>query len=156
MARLAARTTSKTGLIVAEAPSIGALDQIRRSKHSLLVTYRRDGTPVPTPAWVAEHEGVLYARVERGSGKLKRMRRDRRVLVAPCTFRGTLRGAALEAVGRVLAPEEEPRAERALAARYGLGRWLFERSADLLRTDMCYLELTPGAWEDEMDSKTRA
>jgi hypothetical protein len=31
--------------------------------------------------------------------------------------------------------------------RYGLGRALFERAMDVMRVDMCYLEITPGAWE---------
>ena len=35
---------------------------------------------------------------------------------------------------------------RALAARYGLGRELFERTVDVLRIDMCFLEITPGPW----------
>jgi uncharacterized protein len=140
---------------LADAPRAGSLEEIRHSRHSLLVTFRRDGTPVATPVWAAESEGALYVRVERGSGKLKRLRRDPRVLVAPCTFRGRPTGAPLEALGRVLARVQEPRAESALASRYGFGRWLFELGADLMRTDMCYLELTPGAWESGMDSKTR-
>jgi hypothetical protein len=48
----------------------------------------------------------------------------------------------------VLAPAEEPLAEQALARRYGFGRELFERTMDVLRVDMCFLEITPGAWED--------
>ena len=46
----------------------------------------------------------------------------------------------------MLEPAEEAIAERALAGRYGLGRELFERAMDVLRVDMCFLELTPGAW----------
>ena len=85
-------------------------------------------------------------RSERSSGKVKRLRNDARLLVAPCTVRGEPLGAPLEASARVLAPGEEPRAERALAQRYGFGRELFERTMDLLRVDMCFLEITPGAW----------
>jgi hypothetical protein len=36
--------------------------------------------------------------------------------------------------------------KRALAQRYGLGRELFERAMDLLRVDMCFLEITPERW----------
>jgi PPOX class probable F420-dependent enzyme len=101
---------------------------------------------VPTPVWAAPAGEVLYARSERCSGKVKRLRRDPRMLVAPCTVRGEPLGAPFEASGRVLSPEEEPLAERTLAERYALGRELFERTMDLLRVDMCYLELTPKAW----------
>jgi uncharacterized protein len=125
---------------------VGSLEEIAGCKRALLVTYRRDGTPVPTPVWAAAADGLLYVRSERSSGKVKRLRRDARLLVAPCTVRGEPIGAPLEARARVLDAEQEPVAERALARRYGLGRELFERAMDLLRVDMCYLELTPGAW----------
>jgi uncharacterized protein len=120
--------------------------QLARAKRTLLVTYRRDGTPVPTPVWAAAAGGVLYVRSERAAGKLKRLRHDPRMLIAPCTVRGKPLGAPLEASGRMLAAEEEPRAEQALASRYGFGRWLFEATMDLMRVDMCYLQITPGAW----------
>ncbi len=110
----------------------------------MLITYRRDGRSVPTPVWAAAADGRLYVRSERAAGKLKRLRRDPRMLIAPCTVRGRPLGAPLEASGRMLAAEEEPRAEQTLAGRYGLGREIFERGMDLLRVDMCYLEITPG------------
>jgi hypothetical protein len=57
--------------------------------------------------------------------------------------RGTPLGPPLPAHGRVLAPAEERAAERAIARRHGLHRALFELAVDLLRVDMCYLELSP-------------
>jgi PPOX class probable F420-dependent enzyme len=89
---------------------------------------------------------LLYVRVERASGKVKRLRRDPRLLVAPSTARGKPLGPPLEASGEVLQAGDEARAERALAARYGRGRELFELAADLMRVDMCYLQITPGSW----------
>jgi hypothetical protein len=146
-ARLAARTAPRQARTIAHASRDGSLDELERCKRALLVTYRRDGTPVPTPVWAARAGEVMYVRTERGSGKVKRLRRDPRLLVAACTVRGQPLGPPLEASATVLGPDEEPPAERALAARYGLGRELFERTMDLMRVDMCYLRLTPGAWE---------
>jgi PPOX class probable F420-dependent enzyme len=146
LARLAARTAPAGARAIAELPRTGSVQEIRRCKAALLVTYRRDGTPVPTPAWAAESDGRLYVRSERRSGKVKRLRADPRMLVAPCTAQGRPLGAPLEAYARVLAGAQELAAERALARRYGFGRWLFELAVDLLRVDMCYLEITPGGW----------
>jgi PPOX class probable F420-dependent enzyme len=146
-ARFAARTAPGGARHIGEQPRTGTVEDVGRCKRALLVTYRRDGTPVPTPVWAALADGVLYVRSERASGKLKRLRRDPRMLVAPCTVRGEPLGAPFEASARVLGGEEELLAERTLAARYGLGRELFERAMDLMRVDMCYLEITPGAWE---------
>jgi PPOX class probable F420-dependent enzyme len=126
-------------------PTDGTLDELSRHRHTLVATFRRDGSLVATPVWAGIADGRLYVRAERGSGKVKRLRRDARALLAPCTVRGTQLGPPLPATGRVLAPEEEHVAERALADRYGLVRALFERAMDLIRIDMCYLELTPAA-----------
>jgi PPOX class probable F420-dependent enzyme len=148
-ARLAARTAPRGARAVAALARTGSPAQIALHKRALLVTFRRVGTPVPTPVWAAPGgDGLLYVRSERDSGKLKRLRNDPRLLLAPCTVRGKPLGAPFEARARTLAPEEEPVAERALVARYGLGRECFERAMDLLRVDMCFLEITPGAWED--------
>ncbi|MCW2970435.1 MAG: class putative F420-dependent enzyme [Solirubrobacterales bacterium] len=147
MARLAARMAPHGAHETADAPRTGSLDDVGRSKRALLVTYRRDGTPVPTPVWAARAGSVLYVRTERGSGKVKRLRRDPRLLVAPCTMQGKPLGPPLEASATVLAGEEERAAEQALATRYGRGRELFEHAMDLMRIDMCYLRVTPGSWE---------
>ena len=116
-------------------------------KHTLLVTFRRDGSAVATPVWAAPAAGRSYVRTARSSPKVARLRHDPRVLVAPCTARGRPLGPPFEARARVLAPEEEPIAERALADFYGRGRALFEWSVDRLRVDMCYLELEPATAE---------
>jgi uncharacterized protein len=145
-ARLAARNAPRGAETIGRSPHTGTIAQIDACKRALLVTYRRDGTPVPTPVWAASAGGRLYVRSERSSGKVKRLRNDARLLVAPCTVRGKPLGAPLEARALVLPSAHEPIGERALARRYGLGRELFERAMDLLRVDMCFLEITPGPW----------
>ena len=146
LARLAARGAPRGAQLISEAPRSGSVAGFGSCKCTLLVSYRRDGTPVPTPVWAAPAGGALYVRSERGSGKVKRLRGDARVLLAPCTARGRPLGGPLEATAAVLGPEEEILAERILAGRYGFGRALFERAMDLMRVDMCYLKLTPGPW----------
>jgi uncharacterized protein len=142
-ARLAARTAPRGSREIADAPRTGSVESVRAHKRTLLITYRSNGAPVPTPVWAAEAGGRLYVRTERASGKVKRLRKDARVLVAPCTVRGKPLGLPFEATGRLLAAHEEPLAERALAARYGLGRALFEWTMDRMHIDMGYLEIIP-------------
>jgi PPOX class probable F420-dependent enzyme len=144
---MTARLTPRGAREIVSAPRSGQIADVRACKRSLLVTYRRDGTPVPTPVWAAEAGGRLYVRTERAAGKVKRLRNDSRLLVAPCTVRGKPLGAPLEATARMLPPEEELLAEQVLAARYGFGRAIFERAMDVLRVDMGYLEITPGTWD---------
>ncbi|HEY7891127.1 MAG TPA: PPOX class F420-dependent oxidoreductase [Solirubrobacteraceae bacterium] len=148
-ARLAARTAPKGARTITDVPRTGSIGDIRAHKRALVVTYRKDGTPVPTPVWAAEDGGCLYVRSERTCGKVKRLRKDPRVLIAPCTVRGKPLGPPFEATGRLLEPDEEPRAERVLASRYGPGRALFEWAMDRLRIDMGYLEITIDPWPSD-------
>lgn len=148
MARLAARTAPAGTRTITDAPRTGTVEEIAVRKRTLLVTFRRSGAAVATPVWAAEGERRFYVRSERTAGKIKRLRNDSRVLIAPCTVRGRPLGAPLEARASVVASEREPLAERALARRYGLGRALFEWTFDRLRIDMCYLEIVPGGWDD--------
>jgi uncharacterized protein len=156
-ARLAARTSPRGMREIAAAPRSplpagsdserllrGGLARAR--KHALLVTFRRDGAAVPTPVWAAPAGERLYVRTARASGKVARLRHDARALVAPCSARGVPLGAPFEAHARVLAAGEEPRAEHALRDAYGVGRALFEWWMDVLRVDMCYLEIAPARW----------
>ncbi len=142
-ARLQARLLRRAARAQAQAPATGTLAALASNRHALVTTFRRDGTPVATPVWAAVEAGRIYVRAERSSGKVRRLRRDWRALVAPCTASGRALGAPLPARGRVLEAREELPAEHALARRYGLGRALFEGTMDLMGVDMCYLELTP-------------
>lgn len=146
-ARFAARTAPAGSRSIAEVPRTGAVEELCAHKRTLLATFRRSGVAVATPVWAAEADGRFYVRSERTAGKLKRLRNDSRVLVAPCTVRGKPLGAPLEATASVVSPEREHVAEQALVSRYGLGRALFEWTFDRMRIDMCYLEIVPGRWD---------
>lgn len=146
-ARLAARIAPAGLRSIAEVPRTGTVEELCAHKRTLLATFRRNGVVVATPVWAAESDGRFYVRSERIAGKIKRLRNDPRVLVAPCTVRGKPLGAPLEAIASVVPPEREHVAEQALVRRYGLGRALFEWTFDRMRIDMCYLEIVPGRWD---------
>jgi PPOX class probable F420-dependent enzyme len=78
------------------------LDKIGAGSYVLLTTYRRDGTPVPTPVWVVQDGDALAVWTPTDSGKIKRIRRDPRVAVASCTFRGEPTGPAVPARAEIL------------------------------------------------------
>lgn len=78
------------------------VDRLSTGKYLLLTTYRKDGTAVPTPVWVARDNDQLVAWSAANAGKVKRIRRDGRVEVAPCDVRGTPTGPAVPGMARVL------------------------------------------------------
>ena len=69
-----------------------ALAQFVNQSYLNLESFKRDGTPVQTPLWFAEDDGVLYIYTLANSGKVKRILRNPRVRIAPCTMRGNVTG----------------------------------------------------------------
>jgi PPOX class probable F420-dependent enzyme len=114
------------------------------SKYALLTTFRKSGEPVPTPVWFGVgDDGKLYVRSERDTGKVKRIRRDGRVRVAPSSFRGKPLGPPVEARARVLPAEEEERAEHAIQSNYGRFRRVYEGAGNRIGIDAVYIEIEP-------------
>ncbi len=83
-----------------------------------LETYRRSGAAVRTPVWFAEAEELLYVYSLANAGKVKRIRANPRVRVAPCDMRGNLKGDWLEAEARLVEGEEEKRGHQYLNQKY--------------------------------------
>ena len=90
-----------------------------------LTTFRKSGAPVSTPLWFALHEGRLYATTEPDSGKMKRIRNNPSVLLAPCNAWGKEKGPRVEGLARSVEDEPTPEAEAALYQKYRLGLGLF-------------------------------
>ena len=65
-------------------------------------SFKRNGTPVQTPVWFAEDHGVLYVYTLANAGKVKRIRRNPRIRLAPCTVRGTVIGPWVEAEATIV------------------------------------------------------
>jgi PPOX class probable F420-dependent enzyme len=113
-------------------------------KYALLVTFRRDGTPVPTPVWFGlDDEGRLYTRTESDTAKVKRIRRDPHARVAPATVRGKPVGPVAEGQARIVPASEQEHAEQAIKSNYGVGRRLYEGAGNRLGVETVYIEVTP-------------
>ncbi|RKT56827.1 PPOX class F420-dependent oxidoreductase [Saccharothrix australiensis] len=89
-------------------------------KYLLLTTFRRDGTPVPTPVWAVRRDGVIRVWSAADAGKVKRIRNNPEVTVGPCDFRGNPTGAGTPARARVLDERAGAETRRLIGAKYGL------------------------------------
>jgi uncharacterized protein len=113
--------------------------EIHGQKYISLATFRKSGVAVYTPIWFAEDDGKLYFMTNSKLGKVKRLRNNPKVKIAPCTIRGKITGPEFAASARLLAREEAPRVRRAINAKYWLARLpLLWRNTDT------YIEITPG------------
>jgi PPOX class probable F420-dependent enzyme len=122
----------------------GDFSGLEGRKHCLVVTFRRSGEAVPTPVWVGFADGRLYFRSEKRAGKIKRIRTNPRVVVAPCDNRGKPLGEPVEGRARVVPAAGEERAEAAIQSNFGLGRRIYEGVAMNLGPEGAYVEVAPG------------
>jgi PPOX class probable F420-dependent enzyme len=81
---------------------------------------------VPTPVWFVQDGEILYVRTGAVSGKIKRIRNNRQVRVAPCDMRGSLKGEWVEAQAELIEADVARRVNGLLDKKYGLMKKLFE------------------------------
>jgi PPOX class probable F420-dependent enzyme len=104
--------------------------QFALTKYLNLETFRKSGVGVRTPVWFAQVPGqaIFYVYSEADAGKLKRIRNNPSVRIAPCNFRGDLRGVWVEAHARICEAKEASAGQQLLRRKYGLlkivGDWL--------------------------------
>jgi uncharacterized protein len=130
---------------------VGALAD---EKYISLTTFKQDGTPVATPVWVVSDDGQrLLVWTSSQTWKVKRLRRDPRVIVTASDFRGRTRGESYEGVGRLLDIPQGSLVEPLLNRKYGLTRRLLGLFNRLVRVvtrkqpePAAYIEIVdPGA-----------
>jgi uncharacterized protein len=122
-------------------------------KYISLTTFKKDGTAVATPVWVVSDDGRrLLVWTGSDTWKVKRLRRDPRVVVAASDYRGRVRGESVEGVGRLLDIPQGSLVEPLLDRKYGLMRRLlgvFNRLVRVVTRNQpeaaAYIEITDPA-----------
>ena len=116
----------------------------------LLTTFRLSGRPVATPVWVVEGLDGLLVTTSGASGKVKRIRKNTSVQLAPCDARGRVPEGAATIIGtaRVLEDAESRGViDAALERKYGL-RYKAIRAAGKVRrsiTESVVVRIVPEA-----------
>jgi PPOX class probable F420-dependent enzyme len=108
------------------------LESLATESYVSLATFRKNGAAVEIPVWVAPLDGRLVVVTDGTSAKVKRIRANEKVRLAPCDVRGKVRGNWVEGLARIITdPERSERAHTALVDKYGwqmrlldLGSWL--------------------------------
>ncbi len=92
-------------------------------KYVSFVSFRRNGSPVATPVWVAPYgSDELCFTTAGNAAKVKRLRANDRVTIQPCDMRGRLRPGTspVEGRARVVTGHEFPAVEAAVSRKYGI------------------------------------
>jgi PPOX class probable F420-dependent enzyme len=135
------RGRSTKAVDAATAEPTGSINDLK-GKYCLLITYKRDGTPMPSPLWFGVRDGKLYAESGAEDWKVKRIRNNPNVRVAPCNTRGVPTGPPFLGTARIVEKHEEAEADRIIQSNYGWYRTVYER---LLahRVATANIEVTP-------------
>jgi PPOX class probable F420-dependent enzyme len=99
-------------------------DRLDDEQFVSLTTYKRNGEGVATPLWIAADDGQLVFWTPADSWKVKRVRRDARVTMRPCSRSGKVAPGAPTVEGRghvVDDAAEVARVEAMFKRKYGLG-----------------------------------
>jgi PPOX class probable F420-dependent enzyme len=94
--------------------------ELAKGKYLLLTTFRKDGTPVPTPVWVVADGDEMFVWSGKDTGKVKRIRRDGAVRIAPCDARGNPTGESTAAHAELVDDTASDRVRELIGKKYGI------------------------------------
>jgi PPOX class probable F420-dependent enzyme len=96
------------------------LEQFLGQQYLSLETYRKTGAAVATPVWFAQDNELFYVYSLVDAGKVKRIRNNPRVRIAPCSARGMVKGPWVDAEARIVEGREEEHGHKLLNQKYWL------------------------------------
>jgi uncharacterized protein len=125
--------------------------QFDGQKYLNLETFKKNGDGVKTPVWfaadpvanLASSDAKLYLYTIGVSGKVKRVRNNPRVRIAPCDARGNVLGEWVEARAEIVAGEEAARGVRLLNKKYFPWKQLLAFFASFSRRERIVFALHP-------------
>jgi PPOX class probable F420-dependent enzyme len=141
------KTASTPAVLTGAAATPGSggpdLSALAKSWSAQLVTFRRTGVGVPTPVNLAIVGDRGYFRTYDTTGKVKRLRNNALVTLAPCTPRGKATGEPVKARARLLSGDEVQVARQALAKRFPVfQRFMIPALHKLARYTTVHYEVT--------------
>lgn len=102
------------------------LAQFSAQRYVNLETYRKSGQGVRTPLWFIEQQGVLYMRTPAQSAKVKRIRNNPHVRIAPSDLRGNPKGIWIDGEATLIEAAQAEWVNQLVKRKYGLFKWLID------------------------------
>ncbi len=118
-----------------------ALNTFEKQQFMNVETYRKTGVAVRTPVWFVEVNSVLCFTTETRSGKVKRLRRNPKVRVAPCKVNGELLGDWHNGTARFLSGDEILVVEKMFSRKYGLQKSWFDLLGRLQQRERLFIAI---------------
>jgi len=97
-----------------------SFDQFSNQRVISLESYKKNGKSVQTPVWVVVDGGTIYVRTDLNTWKVKRIRNNPKVRVAPSNMRGDILGPWVKGETRFVEGEEKDRILALFRKKYGM------------------------------------
>ncbi len=118
-------------------------ENLKKQQYINIETFRKSGEGVRTPVWFVQEGDVVYVHTIADSGKVKRIRRNPQVNIAPCKMDGAVVGEWVPASARELLDEEtNQKVDKLLDKKYGLMKKMFGFSLSKKKQKYTVLEIT--------------
>ena len=108
-----------------------------------LSTFRKNGVPVLTTVLFALVGDKIYVWTTKNSGKVKRIRNNATVQIAPSTRLGQALGPIADATARILSSAEQTEAQTVTDRQFGWLKTFFGLIWRVQGREQVYLEITP-------------
>lgn len=131
--------------------AVTAFASLEGCKYLNLETFRKNGEAVRTPVWFAEDLATdlagpaakLYVYTIGNTGKVKRIRHNGRVRIAPCNASGKLLGEWVDAHAEIVAGEQAARGMGLLNKKYVPWKQLLDFFAMLRPRERVVMAILP-------------
>ena len=128
-----------------------SLAAFAQHKYLSLETFKKSGDSVRTPVWFAADPAAelgsaaakLYVYSDGNSGKVKRIRNNASVRIAPCDARGKLRGDWTDARAQIVSGAEAERGMRLLNQKYAPWKQLLDFFASFRKRERIVMLIKP-------------
>ena len=121
---------------------MNSLNSLHKQNYLNIETYRKTGVGVRTPVWFVQDDHSIYLRTMADSGKVKRIRNNREVKIAPCKMDGALLGEWIPATAReVKDADTDKKVDRLLDKKYGLIKKMYALAESMRGKNYTILEV---------------
>jgi PPOX class probable F420-dependent enzyme len=118
------------------------IKQFDKKKYLNIETFRKNGDGIKTPVWFVEENGKLYIGTPADSGKVKRIKKNRIVNIAPCKVGGELLGIWVKAEADIIEDANRKREiDKLMNKKYGLMKKLFELGGSINKENSVVVEI---------------
>ncbi len=98
---------------------MSGLEDLESQKYISLETYKKNNQPVKTPVWFVINNDLIHVITREGTGKVKRIKNNPQVKLAPCTFGGKPTGEWVSGNASKVSGEESDKAIKLRKKKYG-------------------------------------